>query len=96
MKNDKSWENIHNECLTWSKWMALYEAVNLISDKAQEKGIPFECVELKPLAIHKYMEMTENLFLRQILKQEHGIDICYDEKYKDLSMSKKKDVEYIC
>jgi hypothetical protein len=90
----KNWENIHQECLTWSKWMALYEAVNLISDKAQEKGIPFEHVELKPLAIHKYMEMTENLFLRKILKQEHNIDICYDENYNNFHSPNRKPMEF--
>jgi len=94
MKN-KTWESIHNESLTWAKWMALYEAVNLISDKAEERGLPFSKVELKPLAIHKYMESTENLFLRKILKQEHNIDICFtDIKNKNFECEVENNKKY--
>lgn len=90
----KTWENIHNESLTWAKWMALYEAVNLISDKAEERGVPFSQIELKPLAIHKYMESTENLFLRKILKQEHNIDVCFDNKNNNFVFDEIKKENY--
>lgn len=76
---NKNWKQIHQEALVWSKWMALYEAVNMIANKAEEKNIPFTKVEIKPLAIHKYMESTENIFLRKILKQEYNIDVCFND-----------------
>ena len=75
---NKNFENIQQEATTWAKWMSLYEAVNIIADKAQEKNIPFSKIEIKPLEVYKYMEATENIFLRKILKDEYKIDICYD------------------
>lgn len=79
LNKNKNWDQIHQEALSWSKWMALYEAVNMIADKAEEKNIPFQKVEIKPLAVYKYMESTENIFLRKILKQEYNIDVCFNE-----------------
>lgn len=78
-KKNKNWNQIHKEALLWSKWMSLYEAVNMIADKAEEKNIPFQKVEIKPLAVYKYMESTENIFLRKILKQEYNIDVCFND-----------------
>jgi len=78
-KKNKNWNEIHQEALSWSKWMALYEAVNMIADKAEEKKIPFQKIEIKPLAVYKYMESTENIFLRKILKQEYNIDVCFND-----------------
>jgi ArsR family metal-binding transcriptional regulator len=75
LNKNKNWNQIHKEALLWSKWMSLYEAVNMIADKAEEKNIPFQKVEIKPLAVYKYMESTENIFLRKILKQEYNIDV---------------------
>ena len=79
LNKNKNWNQIHKEALLWSKWMSLYEAVNMIADKAEEKNIPFQKVEIKPLAVYKYMESTENIFLRKILKQEYNIDVCFNE-----------------
>jgi hypothetical protein len=33
------WEKTHNEAATLAKWMALFEAVNIVAEKAEEKGI---------------------------------------------------------
>jgi hypothetical protein len=38
------------------RWSALEEAVNIIGDKCEDKGIPFESVELKPLDLMKYID----------------------------------------
>jgi ArsR family metal-binding transcriptional regulator len=75
----KKFEVVHQEASTCAKWMSLYEAVNIIADKAQEKNIPFSKIEIKPLEVYKYMEATENIFLRKILRDEYQIDVCYDD-----------------
>lgn len=79
MNKNNNFENIQKEATTWAKWMSLYEAVNIIADKAQEKNIPFSKIEIKPLEVYKYMEATENIFLRKILKDEYKIDVCYED-----------------
>lgn len=98
MKNNKikDWENIHKDATTWAKWMSLYEAVNIIADKAQEKNIPFSKIEIKPLEIYKYMESMENIFLRKILKNEYKIDVCYEESIPNFvdAGCKNKDYQY--
>jgi hypothetical protein len=76
--NNKNWEIIHEESSKWARWISLYEAVNCIADKAEEKKIPFSKIDLPPLAIMKYINATENLILRKLLKNEHNIDICFD------------------
>jgi hypothetical protein len=42
MKNKKQWSAIHEESATWARWMALYEAVNIIADTAEKKGHSFK------------------------------------------------------
>lgn len=78
-KKNKNWKKIHKEASEWARWMSLFEAVNIIADKAEEKGMPFQKIEIKPLAVYKYMEMTENIFLRKILKQDYNIDLYFEE-----------------
>jgi hypothetical protein len=77
MKNN--WLNIHKDSSKWARWIALYEAVNYCADKAEEKKIPFNKVNLKPLEIMKYITSTEDIILKKILKHEHKIDVCFKE-----------------
>jgi hypothetical protein len=80
MKNKslKWWDNTYKEASTLARWISLYEAVNTIADKAEEKNISFDNVELKPLAIHKYMDATENTILKKVLRQIYKVDVCYN------------------
>lgn len=88
MKNrNKNWKTIHEETSKTAKWIALYEAINILADKAEEKGIPFKKVELKPLAIKKYISSTENIILKKLLKNDYNIDICYDENFDEKEYS---------
>jgi hypothetical protein len=80
MNNIKNWKVIHEESSKWARWIALYEAVNYAADKADEKGIPFNKIDLPPLAIMKYIASTEDLILRKILKHEYNIDVCYKDQ----------------
>jgi len=81
MKENKSktLNKTYQEASELSRWIALYEAVNMIADKAEEKNIPFDKIDIKPLAIYKYMESTENITLNKILKELYNIDIHFSE-----------------
>lgn len=94
----KNWKVIHEESSKWARWIALYEAVNCIADKAEDKNIPFSKIDLPPLAIMKYITATEDLILRKLLKNEYNIDICCNEdaptEYKSLLPEIKEDYQY--
>lgn len=81
MKNNtqKSWDVIHTESLTWARWMALYELIQMVAEKAEKKGIDFDKLDLKPLKILEYIDSTQDIYLRKILKNDYNIDICYSE-----------------
>jgi hypothetical protein len=87
--NLKNWENIHNEASTWARWIALYEAINCLADKAEERGVKFEKIDLKPLKILEYIKSTEDLILRRLLKKEYNIDVCYSEAESEKSYQKE-------
>lgn len=82
------WGKAQEKSATLARWMALYEAVNLIADKAEEKSIPLENVEISPLDVRDYMQATEDIFLKKILEEDYKIKICYlddaPKEYKDL------------
>jgi hypothetical protein len=87
MKNNNmnNWENIHEESSKWARWIALYEAINYCADKAEEKKIPFNKLNLKPLEIMRYISSTEDIILKKLLKEEYNIDVCYSENESELS-----------
>jgi len=74
------WENANTEASNLSKWIALYEAVNMVADKAEEKGISPDSIVYKPKAIRDYIESTQDIIMKKILQQEYNIEICYSEE----------------
>jgi hypothetical protein len=84
IKNDnkKPWSVIHEESAMWARWIALYEAVNIIADTAEQKKQSFSS-KLKPIAISKYIESTQDMYLRKILEQEYKFNF-YFEDVKEL------------
>lgn len=102
IKNQKNgelkwWEKTYDEASELARWICLFEAVNMIADKAEEKKLPFDKLDIKPLAIYKYMEATENIILKKVLEQIYNIEICYSEENLDTidySFEKKKEYAY--
>lgn len=84
------WDKTYNEASQLARWIALFEAVNMVADKAEEKKIPFNKVDIKPLAIYKYMESTENIILNKILKDVYNINVSYSEETIENNFSNKK------
>lgn len=48
------------------RWTALEEAVNIIGDKAEDRGIPFENIELKPLDLYKYIDTASDKIYEKV------------------------------
>lgn len=78
------WDKTHTEASTLARWMAMYEAVNIVADKAEEKNIAPEDVVYKPKAIQDYIEKTQDIILRKLLAEEYNIEICYSEEPSNL------------
>ena len=76
---NKNWVQIQKETSTLAKWMALFEAINYCADKADERKIPFNKVNLKPLEIMKYISSTEDGIQKKLLKINYDIDVYYVE-----------------
>lgn len=73
------WEKTNQEAATLARWICLKEAVDLIADKAEDRGLTINDVDLPPLAIMKYIEASETQMTRKILEQEYHINICANE-----------------
>lgn len=85
------WDNANKEASNLAKWIALYEAVNIVADKAEEKGVSPEEIVYKPKAIRDYIESTQDIIMKKILQQEYNIEICYSEENSDYQF----DAEFI-
>lgn len=73
------WGHAQEKSAVLARWMSLFEAVNIIADKAEEKNIPLEKVEMSPLDIRDFMSATEDIYLKKILESDYKIKICYEE-----------------
>ena len=73
------WGAAQEKSLILARWMSLYEAINYIGDKADEKNIPFEDIKLCPLKIRDYMDSVEDIFTRKLLENDYKIKICPSE-----------------
>ncbi len=53
-----------------SRWAALFDAIDMIADTAEEKNIPFETVNLNPLDIRDYVDATSDIVMRKLLQEQ--------------------------
>ena len=75
----KHWEKLNKNAEQMARWMSLYDAVNLVAEKAKERGIPFDKVDLPPIKIKEFMDSTVDIYYRKYLQCEFGIDVFYSE-----------------
>lgn len=85
------WNKAHQDAMTLARWISLYEAINIIADKAEEKKIPFDNM-IKPLAVLKYMESTEHIIFKKILEEDYRIKVCYSEETDEEFVNKEMKV----
>ena len=60
----------NKEIYSLARWAALYESINMIADKAEERKVSFEKVELKPLKILEYVDSTSDIIMRKLLTEK--------------------------
>ena len=87
INNLKWWENANNKTEELSRWIALYEAVNLVADKAEELGKDFSKLQINPLKVREYMDSTVDIYHKKLLNQLYGINVVYtdpDENTEDI------------
>lgn len=75
LKSSLPLKNIYEEASCLARWMALYEAVNIIADKGEEKGKKLNEIEFKPLDIKEYINSVEDIISRKILQDIYNIHI---------------------
>lgn len=52
--------------LELSRWLALFEGVNIIADTAKEHGVKFSSLHIKPLALEKYVDSNSEIIYRSL------------------------------
>lgn len=60
----------NQEIYSLARWAALYESINMIADKAEERNVDFNSVELKPLKILEYIDDTSDIIMRKLLENK--------------------------
>jgi hypothetical protein len=64
MKNNSSADREIKQYSQLARWLCLYEAVNIISDKAEKMGHKGDC--LKPIPINKYINERYHSVLKDV------------------------------
>jgi hypothetical protein len=49
-----------------ARWQALMDAVNMVAEKAADRKINFNSLDIKPSAIEHYVEATCDIYCRKI------------------------------
>jgi hypothetical protein len=80
----KWWDKANQKTEKLARWIALYEAVNIIGDKCDETGKNFDDIQINPLKIKEYMDSTVDIYHKKILNQIYGINIIYSEENQNL------------
>ena len=58
--------NVFNTSLYYARWIALYEAINMIADEAEQRNKKFESLKLSPVKIKKYISSVEDQIQRKL------------------------------
>ena len=53
-----------------ARWLALFEGVNLVADKADKEGKAFVCMNIKQPALEDYVDSTSILIYRELTGKE--------------------------
>lgn len=60
--------NIEKEALYLSRWIALYEAINIISEEAIQRKKDFNKLKLSAVKIKKYISSVENHIQKKLME----------------------------
>jgi hypothetical protein len=57
---------LDNRSIYYARWIALYEAINIIADEAEQRNKKFDSLKLSPVKIKKYISSVEDQIQRKL------------------------------
>ena len=66
--------NINDDTMYYARWIALYEAINLIADEAETRKKTFDKLKISPVQIKKYITSVEDQIQKKLLQEKLGVD----------------------
>lgn len=76
-------KNIYEETMYYARWIALYEAINLIAEEAKQRKKQFDVLKLSPVKIKKYISSVEDHIQKRLLKESSGVEFCVKNEDKE-------------
>lgn len=67
--------NKFNESMYYARWIALYEAINMIADEAKTRKKSFDSLKLSPVKIKKYISSVEDQIQRRLLQNDLNANV---------------------
>lgn len=61
--------------LCYARWIALYEAINVIAEEAKIRNKNFDKLKLSSVKIKKYISSVEDQIQRRLLKSEMDANV---------------------
>jgi hypothetical protein len=59
-----------DKALYYARWIALYEAINMIAEEAEQRKKKFESIKLSPVKIKKYISSVEDQIQRRLFGED--------------------------
>ncbi len=63
-------QNVFDKSLYYARWIALYEAINMIAEEAEQRKKKFENIKLSPIKIKKYISSVEDQIQRRLVGED--------------------------
>ena len=67
-----------------SRWQALMDAVTLVAEKAADRKIGWENLDIKPSAIEHYIEATCDIYCRKLMESKESEKIKAANRAKNI------------
>lgn len=77
------WEDTKKNVTTEARWLALYDAINIAADKAEQKGIDFDSLKINHKAINDYLDSQQDIIALKLMKDRYNVEIVYDEEFDE-------------
>lgn len=82
-----SGKNVYEETMYYARWIALYEAINMIAEEAKQRRKEFDALKLSPVKIKKYISSVEDHIQKRLLQEKLGVDFYIKDKDKEKTYS---------
>jgi hypothetical protein len=75
-------KNVYEETMYYARWIALYEAINMIAEEAKQRKQTFDELKLSPVKIKKYISSVEDHIQKKLLQEKLGVDFYIKDNNK--------------